>query len=229
LDRLQPDLVIACYGMNCGIYHLYSDARFEAFRNGVRRLRSGVENHGSRLVLLTPPVVDSLQIEGGTSPAGQSEDDRPDRNYDDALSLYAAWLVATQAEGWETIDVHGPMRRFLAERRKREPNFSLAPDGVHLDCQGHWLLARELIRRTGSSLIDADAETIADGFARFGAISAILERLEKRQRILGGAWLTAIGHRRPGMNRGLPLKDAQADADRLDGELQPLLRGAQPR
>ncbi len=37
LDQAKPDLVIACYGMNDGIYHPLNDQRTLAFQNGMRR------------------------------------------------------------------------------------------------------------------------------------------------------------------------------------------------
>jgi hypothetical protein len=36
------------------------------------------------------------------------------------------------------------------------------------------------------------------------------------------AWLTSIGHRRPGMNVGLPLEEAMYQAEILDKEIRNL-------
>ncbi|HVW02735.1 MAG TPA: hypothetical protein VHB77_20425, partial [Planctomycetaceae bacterium] len=42
LDRVlklaKPDLVIACYGINCGIYQPFDEARFEKYQSGMRKL-----------------------------------------------------------------------------------------------------------------------------------------------------------------------------------------------
>lgn len=40
LKRTKPKRVIACYGMNCGIYHPFSKARFNAYKEGIRKLIS---------------------------------------------------------------------------------------------------------------------------------------------------------------------------------------------
>jgi hypothetical protein len=44
LDRVlrvvRPDVVLACYGMNCGIYQPLDDARFAKFKAGIERLGS---------------------------------------------------------------------------------------------------------------------------------------------------------------------------------------------
>jgi len=62
LDRIKPDLVLACYGMNDGIYLPPSDERFQRFQDGMRRLRQKVEACGAKIVHLTPPVFDPLPI-----------------------------------------------------------------------------------------------------------------------------------------------------------------------
>jgi hypothetical protein len=38
------------------------------------------------------------------------------------------------------------------------------------------------------------------------------------------AWLTVTGHKRPGMNKGLPLAEAQSKAAELEKEIRALLK-----
>ena len=52
---------------------------------------------------------------------------------------------------------------------------------------------------------------------------AILKLVQQEQRILKDAWLTTTGHKRPGMKRGLPLKEAQRRAQGFDAEIHALL------
>jgi lysophospholipase L1-like esterase len=232
LDRLlaktQPDLVIACYGMNCGIYHPYSDERFDAYRQGIRKLRRIVAASQARLVLVTPPVFDPEPILEHTLPFGSAEYRLPFRNYNQVLDLFAAWLVAAHTEGWEAIDIHYPMSRFLEKRRSAEDDFTLASDGVHLNREGHWLIARELIRRLNAPLVNPDAETVEAGFSAVGPILPLLGTIKQRQTILTDAWLSHIGHKRPGMNAGLPLNEAIEKARVLDLEIQTLAKSIAP-
>ena len=37
LEKLKPDVVFACYGINCGIYQPLDEKRFAAYQNGVKR------------------------------------------------------------------------------------------------------------------------------------------------------------------------------------------------
>ena len=45
---------------------------------------------------------------------------------------------------------------------------------------------------------------------------AILKLVQQKQQLLKDAWLTTTGHKRPGINQGLPLKEAQQRAKGLD-------------
>ncbi len=230
LQQTHPDLVIACYGMNCGIYHPYSDVRFEAYRQGMRKLSQQVRAANSRLVLLTPPVFDSTPILQQTLPAGEVEYRQPYRDYNQVLDLYSAWLVAAQDEGWQVLDIHTPMNRFLAEQRLTDSNssFTLADDGVHLNRQGHWLIAGELIRTLGAVRVDVEANKVEDGFAAVGVIDPLLDRIKQRQKLLTDAWLSAVGHLRPGMNQGLPLDQANEQAQTVQLEIRQLANAIAP-
>jgi hypothetical protein len=41
--------------------------------------------------------------------------------------------------------------------------------------------------------------------------------------LLKDAWLTAVGHKRPGMAAGLPLQEAERQADATEAEIRKLL------
>ena len=83
LAKARPDLVVACYGMNDGIYHPFSEERFERFQDGMRFLRERATAAGARVLHLTPPVFDPLPIKARTLPAGLAEYRQPYEGYDD--------------------------------------------------------------------------------------------------------------------------------------------------
>ena len=70
LDRTKPDLIIACYGMNDGIYHPFTQASFEKYQDGMRRLRERAAVVGAKVLHVTPPVFDPTPIRSKTSPHG---------------------------------------------------------------------------------------------------------------------------------------------------------------
>jgi lysophospholipase L1-like esterase len=216
LEKTKPDLVIACYGMNDGIYYPFSEERFQKFQEGIRWLRERVTKSGANLIHLSPPTFDPLPITGKTLPAGLSEYRQPYEGYNDVLDRYSAWLVSQRTNGWIVADVHTPMNNYLADRRRESPGFTLAQDGVHANDTGHWLMAQPLLQElkvpTESGVFDTRhfPELTASGPG-----AELIKLIHKKNRLLSDAWLTDTGHKRPGMNEGLPLAEAKTQAAAL--------------
>ena len=70
LEKTKPDLVVACYGMNDGIYYPPSDERLAKYQEGIRFLRERAVAAGAKVLHVTPPVFDPVPIQGKTLPAG---------------------------------------------------------------------------------------------------------------------------------------------------------------
>jgi lysophospholipase L1-like esterase len=211
LAKTKPDLVIACYGMNDGIYQPYTAARFEAFRKGILLLRQKVEAAGAQIILLTPPTFDNVPIAGKTAPRGARGFDKPFEHYNDTLGRYSEWLLDQRAKGWVVFDVHGPMDEELAERRAGNPDFRYAGDGVHPNAAGHWIIARSLLGGLNQP---------TDNFTADARYTDLIRLVRERGRILTDAWLTDTGHQRPGLNQGLPLDEAKVKAAELDAMIK---------
>lgn len=224
LDQTRPGLVVACYGMNDGIYYPFSQARFDKFQEGMRDLRKRAAGVGARVLHVTPPVFDPVPIKARTLPGGLAEYRQPFEGYDEVLDRYSEWLLAQRASGWDVVDVHGPMKQYLALARARDPAFRLADDGVHASATGHWLMAREILLHWGIHADDIAGATSADQVlgARPHGLE-VLELVKRRQSVLKDAWLTATGHRRPGMAQGLKLAEAQRQAQEIEAMIRKLL------
>lgn len=199
LAATQPDLVVACYGMNCGIYQTFSEKRFAAYREGIEKLKKTVEGRGAGLILITPWAFDDLT---GKNAA-------PD--YDHAvLGRYSEWLLSKKTDGWEVIDLHGPMVAAREKRRGKDPGFTFQQDGIHPGREGHWLAARALIE-----FADPD-ESVPEGLEDYETLNPNLAKLfplfKTRTGILRDAWLTETKHLRPGISAGLPIPEAEEKA-----------------
>lgn len=221
LEKTRPDLVVACYGMNCGIYYPFGEERFAKFREGMERLHRAVEQAGAKIVHVTPPTFDSQPIRERTLPAGLAEYRQPYRGYNEVLDRYSAWLVAQRDRGWVVVDLHGPMNDYLAQRRQNDADFYLAKDGVHMNAEGHWLVARQLLRAWGAPEAEVEQPKSAEEFfQQFPHGEAVWKLAQQRQRVLKDAWLSDVGHLRPGMKTGLPLQEAQAQAQSIGEQIQ---------
>lgn len=193
LDLVAPQLIIACYGMNDGIYHPPSAERMAAFQKGIQGLVSAVRAKSARLILLTPPPFDPLPL---TTTLDETAPDfsykAPWKKYDDVLRDYAAWEKTLAAPDVTVVDLHSVMDAYLAKQRTSDPKFSFTKDGIHPNFEGHLLMARTILQNLkvkvpGDSLSNEAARVQAD------PIFVLMKSLrEKRSQ----GWLDYVGYTR---------------------------------
>jgi lysophospholipase L1-like esterase/pimeloyl-ACP methyl ester carboxylesterase len=218
LAKVKPDVVVACYGMNDGIYYPFGEERFKAYQNGVNRLVEKAHAAGAKVVLMTPPPFDPVPLrdKGKLKPASEEKYAyfAMYENYDDVLARYGKWVMTQKDRAEMLIDLHTPMTQYVAEKRKKDSQFTLSPDGIHPNAEGHRLLGETILRAWGiESTSEPDAE--------------LLKLMQQRMTLLHDAWLSDVGHKRPGIKPGLPLDEATAKAKELDALIQPLVAKAQ--
>ncbi|MBI3863900.1 MAG: exo-alpha-sialidase [Planctomycetia bacterium] len=210
LGLTKPDLVIACYGINCGIYEPFDAGRFERYQRGIRSLKQAVEKRGARFVVVTPPLYDDKR---GPKPF----------SYNEVLDRYSDWLLERRTDGWNVVDLHGPMTREVARRRATDPDFTFQPDGVHPNEAGQWFVARQLIRWFGDER-SAAAETPGEMLKSLGAPAELLPTVVQRVNLLRDSYVGAAGHKRPGIAPGLPVSEAEKKAEELSAQIRALLQ-----
>lgn len=212
LAAINPDVVVACYGMNDGIYHPFDEERFRRYQDGIRQLVEKVHQTGAKIVLLTPPPYDAEAVRGkGTLlPAGKDGYGYLGvyEEYDSVLKKYGEWLLEHSGADM-VIDMHTPITAAIAERRRKDPEYTIAPDGVHPNEDGHELLARTILNAWGIEQWIEPAEEVS-------------RLMSERGTLLHDAWLTHVGHQRPQTPAGLPLAEAQAKVEALEERLAPL-------
>lgn len=195
LEAFKPTRVIACYGINDGIYQPLDAARMKAFQDGCARLKAAVEQQGASLVFVTPPLYDADH---------PSED--PAR-YDAVLDAQAAWLLGQRAAGWQVIDLRPALREAIAREKAARPDFIYAADKVHPGSEGHRFIADAVCSGLWPIWNLPGPPQVAKGKA--------LAVLGKRAGLLKHAWLTHTRHQRPGIPAGLPLEAARTEAASL--------------
>jgi len=206
LSQTKPDFIIACYGINDGIYLPFSQERFDKFTNGVAWLHEKALSIHAKILHATPPTYDEKL--GGVT------------GYNSVLSRYSEWLLEQSKNGWDVVDLHGPMDAYLAKGRAQKADFAFSGDGVHPNALGHWLMARQILIHLGAKDLK-NAENAEEMVKDFPRGNEILKLIGERQAMMKDAWLSATGHKRPGMNKGLPLDQAQAKAAELDKKIRP--------
>ncbi len=320
LAKLKPDVVVACYGMNDGIYYPFAEERLRKYQEGVRRLIERVRKTGARMVLMTPPPFDPRPLKGKTLPATAAKFSwvHPYEDYDDVLRRYSDWLLTLRDKDLVVVDAHAAVNRYVAAVRAVDPDYRVAGDGIHGSPTGHWPIAEALLRAWGASgeadgiEIDAAKKQVVRGEAsklavddrvvaftwrarlpmpadprwdarlyekstagerlsrcRLTVTGLVRERyelyeddrplgkmtreqlaagvdllryaelstnrraaelgkaVEERQRLLGLAWLTDVGHKRPDTPKGLPLEEARTKAAPLAEKVRKLAEPAE--
>lgn len=209
LEVAKPDLVFACYGINCGIYQPFDEERFAAYQTGIRELKAAVEQRGGKLVVITPPFYDDLRrpLEGFS--------------YNQVLKRYSQWLLE-QAErdpaGWHVVDLHSAMSAEVDRQRNVSPEFYFQRDGVHPTAEGHWFMARQLFRWAGDSTA-ADAKTPQQWLDARQLPAEFVELANRRMTIRRDAYVSAAGHKRPGIRTGMPIDQAERAASEITRKL----------
>lgn len=214
LAAVKPDVVVACYGMNDGIYYPFSEDRFLKYQDGINRLIEKVHAAGAKLILMTPPPFDPLQLkaEGKLLPEGSEKFAwfAAYEGYDHVIRKYGTWILEQKDRVEMVIDLHSPITAYWEHQRKQDPTFTVAPDGVHCNSAGHQTMAEVILKAWSvESWIPISHE--------------MTQLVNQKGAVLHNSWLSHIGHKRPGMAAGLPLEEANANAADIDRKLQPLI------
>lgn len=211
LSLTKPDLVFACYGMNDGIYMPFDDFRFERYKEGIAWLHNKVTERGVPIVYITPPIFDERRGEA----------------YANVLDIYSDWLISRRyVTGWSVVDIHTPMKNEVDKKRLADSTFSFAADGIHPNAAGHWLMAKQILLYLGERQVTS-YNSIEEALAPYRNGLKVLNLVEQRQQTMKDAWITAIGHKRPEMNTGLPLNKARLQADSIEIRIQMLIKSSE--
>lgn len=206
-DQLTPDLVFANYGMNDGIYMPLDEERFGKYKEGIHWLNNQIASIGAKGIFVTPPIYDPQKGEA----------------YANVLDNYSDWLISKRyTDSWTVIDLHWPMKKFLEDKRKSDPSYYLAKDGVHPGETGHWLMAKSILISLGASELEP-FEEFSSAVESYPDAMEILALVSQKQAIQRDAWLRSTRHLRPGLNDGLPMEEAQIQIQQLENKIQSLL------
>ncbi|TAE86721.1 MAG: hypothetical protein EAZ82_10035 [Verrucomicrobia bacterium] len=193
LAAWRPTRVVACYGMNDGIFLPSDPERLKAFCEGMSRLKSEVEGSGASLVVVTPSLYRA--------------DDPVQTEYDRVLDRFAEWLVTKRKDGWDVIDIRPSLRKAVAAAKQEDAAFVYSADGVHPGDAGHRFIARAVCEGLWPLWKLPGEPRFVEGRG--------FSLIEERQDLLKLAWLGKIGHRRPGVPLGLSVEAAEARAVEL--------------
>lgn len=184
LDKVKPEVVFACYGINCGIYKPLDDERFAAFKNGVTKLIKDSKAAGvKQIYIVTPPIFDTVTKEG-------------EFNYDSVMTAYAAWETTIKEDGVKVIDLHSAMRK---ARDARDEVFS--KDRVHPGKEGHLFMATTILKGLGIKVPEDDLATLSK--------DPLYRAVEGQRSMRSKAWMKHVGYNREKLVKPQPLGETE--------------------
>ncbi len=193
LAKVKPDVVVACYGMNDGIYWPQSEERMEAYREGIRRLVDKCRKAGAKIVLMTPPPFDPAVNPERLAPAGADDYSyrAPYEKYHTVLEDYARWILSLDEKDVVAVDLNGPMTACLKARYAAEPDFR-SGDGIHPGPWGHYLMAAQFLAAFDVELQRKDIDIA------LAAMQAdpLYKLVDSRRKTRGNGWRDYVGYTR---------------------------------
>ena len=223
LALVEPQVVVACYGMNDGIYHPQSPERMQAFEQGIEKLIAAVHAAGAEMILLTPPPFDALPVKEEVVPENAADFGfmAPYSGYDGVLAEYARWEMQLPKSDATVIDLHAPMDAYLAKQRATEADFSFAKkDGIHPDAAGHLLMAQIVLRGLGVSLSAGDLPSALKTVEADPLYVLIKEQREARS----DGWLKYVGYTRGETVKSDSVKEVEEKNSELQAKIDVLRR-----
>ncbi|HEX7261552.1 MAG TPA: SGNH/GDSL hydrolase family protein [Luteolibacter sp.] len=197
LSAVKPAVVIACYGMNDGIYQPYDTGRMKAFETGMTRLVTDCVNAGAKVALVTPPVYDYANNSGSPNFRPTNDVERAKQTdrvtYDEVLAKFAEWEVKHPPAGVVAVaDLHTPMAAELAKRREKDSSFKFANDGIHPQELGHLFMALEILKGLGVATLEGTPEKILADIKA----DPLFPLVNKRRTLRTNAWMGYINSTR---------------------------------
>jgi len=219
LERVKPDLVIACYGMNCGIYHPFSKDCFKAYQNGINKLITDTKNAGVDIILLTPPPYAGRVKPKAQPSSGKTYGFRtPAADYNVVLQRYADWVLFLDSkDGIRALDIRSGLEDFMDNAYPRDP--------VHPAPYGHILMAEAFLQELGK---DSGSDILKTGIdTRVNVLkwTEIIKLVRQKRNAYDFTLLNDIGHDNPHVNNKskMTLSGAEEVVRSIDEKIQAIL------
>lgn len=220
----RPDWVVLCYGMNDGIYYPFSEDRLLAYQEGMMLAVDKIKAAGAKAIVMTPPPFDAASFTGGQLfDAGHSNYSylNPYRDYEEVMKRYADWVLSLEGEVDALVSIHDAMLFQWVREHEKNPSY-LTGDGIHPNGEGHWLIAKTLLRVMFNISLEQ-----TPAYVLMPDESPLYRLVWSRHRLLSAAWREHVGHTNPGKVEALSLEVACKEGDAMANEIRELAASAQ--
>ena len=187
LKEVQPDIIVANYGMNDGIYHPPSEERFAAYKKGIKSLIEKVKKIDKQLIILTPTPFEK-EMKKGKLQDKQAADYSykiPYIDYDEVLQQYGKWLYTLATSNIQIIDLHKAIHQ---EKRSQEGKY-FTNDGIHPNEAGHLIMANTFLNGIGHT------SALSNNWATYEK-DPLFQQIHQKRKDRSKRWLNYVGYTR---------------------------------
>lgn len=142
----KPKYVTILLGMNDGGYKQWDAGTFEAYQKGMLELLDKIKDIGATAIVMGPTMYDrdAILIKPNRNRSFESD---VSKYYNAVMAFYGTYMRGQADERALTyIDMFAPLNDLSAEERLHNPNFTMLPDGVHPDPDGHTIMATAFLQ-----------------------------------------------------------------------------------
>jgi lysophospholipase L1-like esterase len=152
IAEFKPTIATILLGMNDASYKDFDMPTFETYSKGMTELLDKLDAIKCHVVIMSPTMFDHLAFEQMVAKDPARGKNKTPTNYNGVLAYYGKWLqeVARQ-RGYQFVDLFGPLNDLTVEQRKLDKNFTLIPDAIHPQMDGHLVMSYSLLQQTGET------------------------------------------------------------------------------
>ncbi len=182
--RHRPTYVILMLGMNDAEYSDFDRDRFQVYADGMRRLLDRIAELPATAIPMVPTLLDyrNVELTPGNSPARKREL----LGNVATLGYYGTWLrEEALARGLPLVDQAAGFNRFLRSIRQTDPHYMLAPDAIHPNPAGLWVMAHTLVETLETNRFISTVDIFPrQGRVEGRATGGTLSQVERDQEVI---------------------------------------------
>lgn len=183
----KPKYVTILLGMNDGGYKQWDARTFETYQKGMLELLDKIKGIGATAIVMGPTMYDrdSLLLRADRKASFEGD---TSKYYNAVLAFYGTYMRDQAHErGLAYVDMFAALNDLNAQERLKDPNFTMIPDSVHPNSNGHTIMATAFLNTINAPHV----------------VSEMVARLNPKQ-----GWKVTVG---PKFQAG----DIEGDADHL--------------
>jgi lysophospholipase L1-like esterase len=141
----KPKYVTILLGMNDGNYKQWDADTFEKYQKGMLELLDKIQGIGATAIVMGPTMFDRDALLVKPNPRRPFDSD-VSKYYNAVMAYYGTYMRDQAAErGLGYVDMFAPLNDLTMQEREHNPNFTMIPDAIHPDPDGHVIMASALL------------------------------------------------------------------------------------